>query len=440
MNKLLALMLFFSCACQAAPTYEPGSCKQDVTDQCIDATPCKKIGDVTACLSTATSVPEGAIRLPEGCWQYQAAFTCRDSTSIDTCTPLRERGCGQVGTACLLYKNDDPAQGCTHSTLTFQCPDRPPTTRETNVCTTSLCAADGTGCFDTSHPPDKDFGIAATMMEAAREGAIYGADGSAIELFKGFKEECAVKTVGGSDIKSCCKAAGGGGAYTNFEVIGVTAKAAYAVGSEELKAGSKYVYDALFTAQDASLMSEGLGAAAGGLSEGMAEGISSQAGTTFGAYGFEFSYSAAGGFSYVGFDPYSFALSVAIRIITEWLSCEPQEQVLQMKKGQNLCTYEGSYCASKVLGVCVEKKEVNCCFNSVLAKIINRQGRRQLGLPSTDCGGFTQEQLMALDFSAMDFSEFIASINPTSPDAGGLRQQIEETVNRKVGDYYGNGD
>ena len=54
-----------------------------------------------------------------------------------------------------------------------------------------------------------------------------------------------------------------------------------------------------FTAQDAALVQQGTAAAVGGLSDSVAAGMSAQAGTGFGAYGFEFSYSAAGGFEFV---------------------------------------------------------------------------------------------------------------------------------------------
>jgi conjugal transfer mating pair stabilization protein TraN len=86
--------------------------------------------------------------------------------------------------------------------------------------------------------------------------------------------------------------------------------------------------------------------------------------------------------------------------------------------------------------VCVEKKREYCCFNSKLAKLINRQGRAQLSLPMDSCGGFNQEQLEALDFSAMDLSEFMADIIPADSDLSGKTEQVEETVEQSVKDYY----
>lgn len=428
-------MLASSIAAYAEPVFEPGSCQQDRSDVCLDSTPCKRIGDVTVCLAGATNKPDNAVSMTESCWQYEGAYTCRDHTSVDTCTPLRERSCGQVNTECLTTD----AQGkCISATQTYQCPDQAPTIVERTVCETALCQQDGTGCFDTSRPTDRDFGQAAAMMEAAREAGIYGLEGENVEVFKGYMEECSVKTFGGSNVKSCCAEAGGGEGFNNYTVLGKTAaEAAYAVGSEEFKAGSKFVYDALFQTQNASLMQEGASAAAGGLSDTAAEAAAGTAGTNFGAYGFTFSYSAEAGFSFVGFDPWSFALAVVIAVVTEWLSCEPEEKTMQLKLGQKLCSYVESYCSSQALGGCTVKQEKHCCFNSVLAKLINRQGRAQLALPLNICDGFSKDQLLALDFSKIDLTEFIETIRPRDVPASQVQVRVTDTVTQKIENYYG---
>ncbi|MFA7293767.1 MAG: conjugal transfer protein TraN, partial [Rhodocyclaceae bacterium] len=161
-------------------------------------------------------------------------------------------------------------------------------------------------------------------------------------------------------------------------------------------------------------------------------------GSTFGAYGFSFSFSVDSGFQFVAFDPYTFAAQIAIMMVEEWLACAANEQALAMKKGQNLCVFVGSYCASKVpiINVCVELKQQSCCFNSLLAKIVNRQGRAQLGLPGNQCGGFNETQLKALNFSQMDFSEFIATITPPAPNLTAVTSQVNATVRQKVQNYY----
>lgn len=416
-----------------------GSCEVAAAEVCLDSTPCKTISGITACLSTATNIPKDAVVMSAGCWQYRSVFNCTDPDRVSSCQPLRDKGCGQINTQCISTAVDGT---CASSTLTFQCEDKPASVRRTNVCETALCQANGSGCFDTTRPQDKDFGKAVAMMEATREAGIYGAELS--EFFKGFGSQCSVKVLANKTVRNCCKAAGGGGNYTNYAVIGLGAKAAFAVGKVELSpvkdsivSGSKYVYDAFFQTQAPELVEAGAAAAASGLTPEAVAGVASQAGAQFGAYGFNFAYMSGGEFAFVGFDPYSFALSVSMLIITEWLGCEPEEQVTQMKRGQGLCAYIESNCSTAVLGSCVEKTERHCCFNSVLAKVINRQGRSQLGLPADQCGGFTEEQIQTLDFSAIDFTEFIDSIAPKAIDQSVAGQAAKKKVDKAVSDYYG---
>jgi len=424
---LIALGILLSASAMADPSFAPKSCVQTQQDLCMDATPCKMISGINACLNGA-ALPNGAVRVNASCWQYQAAFTCEDSSSIDTCQPLRDRGCGQIGTSCL---NTDPSGKCGMANFTYSCPDKPASTKQETICDTSFCK-DGTGCFDTTSPPDRDFGQAAALVEVSREAGVYGIKNGNIEVFKGYADECSVKVLGGSTIKSCCTKEPGGAAFTNNAVMSTAISAGGAVGKEALKAGSKYVYDSLYQSLDSGLMKDGLS------SMGSSLGLDAASmGSNFGAYGFQFSFSMESGFGFVGFDPTSFAIAIAIMVIQKWLACDSNEQVLSMKKGQNLCVYTGSYCSSKVLGFCVEKKEKSCCFNSILAKIVNVQGRLQLGLPSDQCGGFNQAQIQALDFTKMDFSEFIASIVTPTPNTGSLTNQINSTVQKKVTDYYG---
>jgi hypothetical protein len=80
------------------------------------------------------------------------------------------------------------------------------------------------------------------------------------------------------------------------------------------------------------------------------------------------------------------------------------------------CHYVGDYCAEKIpLAGCVQKKKTYCCFGSPLARIIQEQGRPQLGKgwgdpKSPDCSGFTIDEFQKLDFSKIDFSEWINMI------------------------------
>ena len=69
--------------------------------------------------------------------------------------------------------------------------------------------------------------------------------------------------------------------------------------------------------------------------------------------------------------------------------------------------------------------------------MINRQGRAQLGLDLTDCGGVTITQLQSLDFSKMDLTEFKNSISPSNMDLDSKVKELRDQVSKQaVGGYY----
>ena len=131
--------------------------------------------------------------------------------------------------------------------------------------------------------------------------------------------------------------------------------------------------------------------------------------------------------------PWSIAI-LAIQL-SGILNCEQAEQILAMKRDTRLCHGVGSYCSTRlpVIRVCTETMESYCCFNSRLARIINEQGRAQLGRgwgapQSPECSGFSLAQLQALDFSRMDLAEFYAEVAPTLPDAGAMRDRAQQKL------------
>jgi len=86
----------------------------------------------------------------------------------------------------------------------------------------------------------------------------------------------------------------------------------------------------------------------------------------------------------------------------------------------------GTQCAewwSLGLGkVCAKKEDVYCVYKSELARMIQEQGRPQLGLnfgspQLPDCDGLTLNQFASLNFQAMDWSEFFSQIATTFDSA-----------------------
>ncbi|MBK6639090.1 MAG: conjugal transfer protein TraN [Rhodocyclaceae bacterium] len=169
---------------------------------------------------------------------------------------------------------------------------------------------------------------------------------------------------------------------------------------------------------------------AGNLLNNMANG-----GFTF--WGLEFSITSSG-VGFVGFDPWSLAFSVAMHFIMQMFQCDEEEKLLAMRRGQNLCHKVGSWCDKKILGACVRKKESYCCFVSKLARIVNQQGRPQVGRgwgdrKHPDCRGFTLEELGMLKLDQMNFAEFVRDIVPDPKSAN----FAVDRLNAKAQSYYG---
>jgi len=139
----------------------------------------------------------------------------------------------------------------------------------------------------------------------------------------------------------------------------------------------------------------------------------------------------------VGIDPTSIAVSLAINFMMEFLlsGCDQQDMETAMLRASDMCHEVGSYCASSVLGVCLQRARGHCCFNTKLGRIIQEQGRPQLRAFNANpwgtarnpmCRGFTPEEFQALDFSRMDLSEYYADIENRSPSE--IKIDMEERV------------
>ena len=121
-------------------------------------------------------------------------------------------------------------------------------------------------------------------------------------------------------------------------------------------------------------------------------------------------------------------------------SCNTEEKALAEAKKRKLSIYVGSYCAHKVLGVCLEKKEGYCQFESKLAKIVQDQGRRgQLGIgfgsgSSPDCRGLTVPELQRLNFDNINFADFYDDLEngATLPADQELLDRVKEQIAGKV--------
>jgi conjugal transfer mating pair stabilization protein TraN len=383
-NQAIALVLIFTMSAQAAPT-----CVNQ-GQVCNDATPCKTISGITFCLA-GVALPAGAQALADTCWNQTDTYTC-DGAQTNTCQPFIDQGCGLINSQCDMYLSD----GVTCGTLaeTYQCVTTPPVTSTNTTCGDLVCS--NGQCFKLAHPANGDMAQVAAMMELARQAGNYQ-DPATLQFFKGTSNGCEDTLAG---MFNCCTIGAAGG-QSNASVIGGVA----------INVGSYYVMDALAgtTSSAPSLMSQAYGFFADGGPSCMATPGSSP----FSVGGVSVNFAAGEGESMFAFDPTSLAIMLAIIVIEKLLTCTQDEQMLSVKRGNNLCIFTDSYCAASIpiINICLKVAENFCCYNSILARVINEQGWAQLGLSlQPSCAGFTQAQLSNLDFSKMNLSEFMATI------------------------------
>lgn len=107
--------------------------------------------------------------------------------------------------------------------------------------------------------------------------------------------------------------------------------------------------------------------------------------------------------------------------------CKDHEKDLAIKKNLGQCTYLGSYCQTEsLLGVCIVKMHVSCCFNSTVSKSIRdhmaKDGRYGMGTAKRpQCGGIPLTDLISVDLENFNTDEIEARMA-----AGGFTPDIGE--------------
>lgn len=107
--------------------------------------------------------------------------------------------------------------------------------------------------------------------------------------------------------------------------------------------------------------------------------------------------------------------------------------------GDGYCHYVGDYCAEEwnlgVTKICVQKKKTYCCFNGLLGRVIQEQGRPQLGIgwgssEAPECRGFTPDEFQKLDFSKIDLGEFTQAV--TANAAANINKNLGPQINAEI--------
>ena len=94
--------------------------------------------------------------------------------------------------------------------------------------------------------------------------------------------------------------------------------------------------------------------------------------------------------------------------------CAKDEQTLIDMRSKKLCVYVGKQ-STKKMNVTTAIKHRFCCFGNLLDKVIQVEGRKQLGRSfgtgtKPDCSGLSLEDIQRIDWNLVDFFEFIEDL------------------------------
>lgn len=375
-----------------------------------------------------------------------------DNVDKNTCDDLEAQGCSWKGVRRCVDNSQSPYNGfCYLEELEYECGEEVErevkTTERSYDCGTGVRCM-GNDCWDSDQDPSAadDFGKAASAMQLAEfiaSDGVCDANGNCT-FFEGDDYYCK-KAMGG--VQNCCDNPGGPGMSEYISLLLAAQKGRAAIANiEAVQAAGEAVAGAwnsikepvakvwedisqrFFTSSVESITAESGTAAAG---SSFTTSMANFVGDVFGDAVKDALFSTAadgstqfgGGAAWAG-TAMNFMMTaymyyaIAVMLIQIVWKCEEFEFEYASKRDLRVCHKVGSYCADKVLGACVEKREVACCFSSPLPRILNEQIRPQFNIPwgspkYPDCRGITLGQLENVDWSRVDLSEWIAILSQT---------------------------
>lgn len=115
--------------------------------------------------------------------------------------------------------------------------------------------------------------------------------------------------------------------------------------------------------------------------------------------------------------------------------CDNEDLQLIEERKSKLTHYVGTYCSKKVglVNVCVEYKQSYCTYGSMLARLFQEGARPQLNMSwgtaeNPSCSGVTAEQLEQVDFTLIDFQEYIDEFQVTAINNEEIQQKVADKI------------
>ena len=124
-------------------------------------------------------------------------------------------------------------------------------------------------------------------------------------------------------------------------------------------------------------------------------------------------------------------------------NCSASERELAQERNAGNTHYLGRYCSRRTFfGVCIRRSRAWCVFGSKLGRILQQQGRAQLGIGWSSCRGLTVTEVEGIDFASLDLSEFTEDLMDGSrepavslPDGG----DTGAAMRTRIRDFYQRG-
>ena len=118
--------------------------------------------------------------------------------------------------------------------------------------------------------------------------------------------------------------------------------------------------------------------------------------------------------------------------------CNADEHELGFAREAKRTHYIGSYCTHSNLFGCYAHAYVYCVFTSKIGRIIQEQGRIQLGIgwgspENPNCRGLSVNEIASIDFDLIDFSEYFGDVFAemgATPSTADMQNIVDSYVNR----------
>ena len=124
-------------------------------------------------------------------------------------------------------------------------------------------------------------------------------------------------------------------------------------------------------------------------------------------------------------------------------NCSASERELAEERNAGNTHYLGRYCSKRTFfGVCIRRSRAWCVFGSKLGRILQQQGRRQLGIGWSSCRGLTVAEVEGIDFASLDLSEFTQDLMDGSREPSVSLPDARDTgtaMRTRIRDFYQRG-